>query len=380
MLDAAGGTGVAHYARALGNAQAAVSERPRLLSGASAFGDPHAPVPTILRTLRALVPGARRAHRLAGEDAGPGTFQAADLFRLAQVYFDIYRALLPVRLPGPPGIMHWTYPVPLIAPGWRNLYTIHDVIPLTAPGLTPIDPARHRRVLALLTAQADRLVTVSDAARGEIVRVLGCPASLVVNCAQPVDLGPVGGGGEPLTAGLQPHGYFLVCGSVEPRKNVAAVAAAHARSGTALPLVVAGPDGWGADRIAPMLDRPGIVRLAYRTRPELLALIRQARALLMPSLAEGFGLPVAEAMTLGTPVLVSRDPALLETAGGAAHVVDAADVDAIAKGILRLASEESYCAALAAAGLEQAGRFAPRVFAARIGGLYRELAGQEGGD
>jgi glycosyltransferase involved in cell wall biosynthesis len=100
------------------------------------------------------------------------------------------------------------------------------------------------------------------------------------------------------------------------------------------------------------------------------ALIGHARALVMPSLAEGFGIPVAEAMTLGTPVATSDRGALAETAGGAALAVDPLDIAGLAAAIRRLAEEDALCLSLASAGRRNAARFTPARFAERLTRAY----------
>jgi len=109
----------------------------------------------------------------------------------------------------------------------------------------------------------------------------------------------------------------------------------------------------------------------------LITLIRGARAMVFPSLYEGFGLPVLEAMSLGTPVLTSREGALPEIAGEAALFVDPYDLRAIAAGLQRLApsdeASDALCADLAERGLAQAARFDMAHYRDRITVLYRSL-------
>jgi glycosyltransferase involved in cell wall biosynthesis len=264
--------------------------------------------------------------------------------------------------------MHWTYPVPLRMAGWRNVYTIHDAIPLVRPDLSPIDAARHARLLARIAATADALVTVSAAAGAEIADALRLPADRIVDCSQPVTIGPTT---DAPPGGLAAGGYLLLLGSVEPRKNVARLLAAYRRSGVRLPLVVAGPAGGLLE--ADIAGTAGTRRLDYVDPADMPALIGSARALVMPSLAEGFGLPVAEAMALGTPVLTSAGGALAETAGGAALLVDPEDTAGIAAALHRIAGDDGLCAALSAAGLVNAARFTPDRFATRLAGLYAGL-------
>ncbi len=368
MLRGAG-TGVATYARALRAAQQRLSLRALLLSAgeARAVGAPQSPADKWRRRARAVLPGPARAR------ADAEGFVRHDLFRLGQAFFSVHRRPLPVRVPGPPGMMHWSYPVPMRIVGWRNLYTIHDAIPLTHPALTPIDEARHRRLLRALAARADALVTVSAAAAAEIAAALDLPAGRLVDCSQPVEI-DAEAVGDGIPAGLVPGRYLLVCGTVEGRKNVSRIAHAYRASGVELPLVVAGPDGWDAAAIAAVLrDTPGVVRLPYQTRAAMLALLAGARALVMPSLAEGFGLPVAEAMALGTPVITAAGGALAETAGGAALLVDPLDMAALAEAMCAVARDDVLAAKLAAVGRRRAATFSAEAFAARLRALYEQI-------
>ena len=279
-----------------------------------------------------------------------------------------------VRIPGPRGVMHWAYPVPLCIAGWHNVYTVHDVIPLSDPDLTPIASFRYHRMLAGLIDRAAAIVTESDASRRQIAEHLGPLAIPLVNCAQPVEIMT---DVQSLPAGLENKRYLLVCGSVGPRKNIARLLAAYRASGSTFPLVVADPARWQTAHLKrAMAEAPNIVRLAEVSRGQMLALIQNARALLMPSLAEGFGLPVAEAMALGTAVLTSQRGALAETTAGAALLVDPESGPAIVDGIRRLA-DDGLVANLETAGLARAAAFRTADFSARLGRLYAELVAEQ---
>jgi glycosyltransferase involved in cell wall biosynthesis len=368
MLISAGGTGVSTYARELQRAHRTISEAHALLSDRPILDGPApSPLGRFGRWLRAFMPGIRQA--LA---RGENLLVAPDVFRVAQIYFDIHRRPLRVAVDGPPGIMHWTYPVPLMLAGWRNLYTVHDVIPLVHPELTHIDAARYQRLLDQLARYADRFIAVSETARREIIQATDCAPDFVVDCSLSVDQT------QPDIGELPPplkHGKFLlICGTVEKRKNVARLLQAYRQSEIDMPLVIAGPDGWGASDVAGLLeDTPGVIRLPYLDRQTVRILVSQARALIMPSLAEGFGLPVAEAMALGTPVATSDHGALAETAGGAALAIPPLDIAALAAGLRRLAQDDAFCAALASAGRRNAERFTRARFAERLTRAYADV-------
>ena len=133
------------------------------------------------------------------------------------------------------------------------------------------------------------------------------------------------------TYGL-PERFVLFVGTLEPRKNLRRLGAAMARLADPLPLVVAGPDGWG-DGHRRASTPPTCGSSASSPAADLPALYAAATVFAYPSESEGFGLPVAEAMAQGTPVVTSAGTSTEEVAGGAAVLVDPFDVDAIAAGI-----------------------------------------------
>lgn len=361
-LAASEGTGVASYAAAMRDALAATGEAALVLDDArrGQFGGTVSARQSAVRQVRARFGGPVRLR------SEPGGLYARDVFRLAQARFAATGRLLDLMAPGPAGIAHWTYPVPARIDGWVNLYTIHDVIPLVTPELSPVAAVPLARRIDAITARADRIVTVSPSARRAIVSVLGLRASQVVDCGTAITaLQP----DEKLPDGLVAEEYFLFCGLAEPRKNLPRLIDAWTASGTARPLVLAGPDH------AAIPPRPGLVILPYQPRAVLMALMRHARALLFPSLAEGFGLPIIEAMALGTPVLTADRGAPAETSGGAALLVDPTDVGDIALGIARLDQDAALRMDLSSRGGTRSLAFSAASFGARLRLLHDEFAG-----
>ncbi len=312
---------------------------------------------------------------------------ARDVFRRAQVHFDAYGRYLRLRTPSPPALMHWSYPLPLHLAGVPNLYSVLDLIPLLQPDLTPIRLQRSRRMLARLRHEATHLVTISETSRREIISTLGWPADRVTNTYLPVDVAPtLAKAADILEAlGLAPGDYFLHVGTVERRKNIARMVEAYRLSGSCRALVLAGPDGWQAaeelsaagDLLVPAgtasraaQGRPRIIRVDWLAREAILGLIREAAAVLAPSLAEGFGLPTVEAMALGVPALTTNVGAPAEIAAGAALLADPYDVRALAAAIAALDGDAGLRGRLVAAGRLRAQMFSPGAYADRLCALY----------
>ncbi len=319
---------------------------------------------------------------------------AARLFDRAHRHFRTYKRFVTVRMADPPAIMHWTYPVPVRLAGTRNIYTLHDLVPLKLPHTTLDGKASYAGILRECARTAARICTVSDASRSDIVEHLGIDPARVTNTYQAspmpasalaqdaaTDAGMVEG-----IFGLPRQGYFLFFGAIEPKKNLGRLLEAYLGLRSATPLVIVGARAWQSEaelRLLPSGEaetntyRPGsgtrIVRLDYLPRPLLLRLIRSARAVLFPSLYEGFGLPVLEAMQLGTPVLTSRTSALPEVAGDAAVFVDPYDVASIAAGLRVLDEDAALRARLAAAGPRQAELFSTERYLARLEAMYADV-------
>jgi glycosyltransferase involved in cell wall biosynthesis len=175
----------------------------------------------------------------------------------------------------------------------------------------------------------------------------------------------------------------LYVGTVEPRKNLGRLvdAFAEARSqGVPHHLVCAGPYGWRsrglADRIARLGLAPYVHFLGYQPFETLPALYSLSEFFVFPSLYEGFGLPVVEAMACGTPVLTSSSSSMVEIGAGAAIAVDPLDTGALVTAIARLAGDEDLRARLSAAGLARAAAFSWSQAARDMLQVYRFAAGR----
>ena len=311
-----------------------------------------------------------------------------ELFALAQRHFSRTQRFLTVHMPDPPAIMHWTYPLPIRVAGARNVYTLHDLVPLRLPYTTLDNKRAYLRLIRGCLRWGDHICTVSLSSQRDITSLFPVDGSRVTNTYQtaflPADLAP----GNELPGwldgvfGLQHQGYLLFYGALEPKKNIGRMVEGYLASGVETPLVIVGGRAWksenelrlvlGTDGKATTVGKR-VKMLEYVPASWLGALVRGARAVLFPSLYEGFGLPVLEAMQLGTPVLTSTESSLPEVAGAAAMQVNPYDVAAISSAIRKLDEDAELRRDLAGAGYAQARHFSPEAYAERVRAMYRTI-------
>ena len=249
--------------------------------------------------------------------------------------------------------------------------TVHDLSYLRYPQHHPLERVRFlARHLPPTLQRADALIVDSLAVREELLSVFGVDERKlhVVPLGVDASFHPRGEAElapELVSLGLAPRGYLLAVATLEPRKNlvrlVQAYAGLPAPLRARLPLALAGARGWLdaplREALEPLEARGEVRRLGYLDESRLAAVYAGALGFALPSLYEGFGLPVLEAMASGVPVLTSHDGALAEVAGAAALTVDPLDVAAIRAGLLRLAEDGDWRSAAARRGVEIASAY-----------------------
>ncbi|MFN0152885.1 MAG: glycosyltransferase family 4 protein [Gaiella sp.] len=244
-------------------------------------------------------------------------------------------------------------------PGAPLVVTVHDAALLRMPDAFPLwHRVTGRRALTAGVRRADAVVAVSEFTKRELIDLTGVPPERIR--VVPNGLDPAFSGGARSASPPGERRYALTVATLEPRKNLAAAVAAAEHAG--IPLRVAGAAGWGGVTTSGWVGNP--------SDTELVELFRGASCLVYPSLYEGFGLPVLEAMALGVPVVTSRGGATEEVAGGAAVLVDPHDVESIAAGIAEALERREE---LVARGLERAPTFTWDAAAGAVVELWREL-------
>ena len=290
-------------------------------------------------------------------------------------------------------VAHFTYPLPVKVKGAKNIYTLHDLVPLRLPFTTLDDKKYYVKLCRAIADQADHIVTVSEASRRDIIEILGVEPDRVTNTYQSSQIPPnlLARPVDEVHAelrgifGLENDGYFLFFGAIEPKKNVGRLIEAYLGSGVNVPLIIVGAPGWSSDSQLRLLKslgsagnkllgtHPRIIQMEYLPLRLLVSLIRGAKATLFPSLYEGFGLPALESMQLGTPVLTSNSSAMPEIVGDAALQIDPYDVGAISNGIRELDRNPELRTRLSAAGVKQASRFSEENYQRRLTEMYERI-------
>lgn len=429
-LTLAKGTGIATYVRHLSQAARKLGYATRALVGLDGWVDRHDPVlgeiqlydsspdkrqpwhvwPPLALDFVAGAPFGIRPFPIPSHGVvvqpTPGQFDAFDetlgarsLFFRAYQNFKLWGRFADVKLAETPGLFHATYPTPLKVRGCPNIVTIHDIVPLRLPYTTLDDKKTMLNLLRTFCRTADHIVTVSEFSKHDIMSFFGVPEHRITNTYQSVSIPAALAtrSDEDIRTELRNafdlefRGYFLFFGAIEPKKNVRRLVEAYALSGAKPPLVIAGALGWqyGSDLEAidderfaqykmdgeTITKRKRVRRLSYIPFPQLVSLIKGARAVVFPSIYEGFGLPVLEAMLLGTPVITSNVSSLPEVAGDAALLVDPTDTQALGRAIRMLDADDDLRAELSRRGLEQAKLFSPEIYRQRIDALYKRVMG-----
>lgn len=172
-----------------------------------------------------------------------------------------------------------------------------------------------------------------------------------------------------------PRRFLLWVGTAEPRKNLRGLLAAMRSATHDVPLVLVGPDGWGVDIDEMISTTPNrVIRLGTVSQMDLMVLYDLAEVFVYPSLLEGFGMPVLEAMAQGTPVITSSGTATEEVAGGAADLVDPTDLDALGASIDRLLDDPERRRRLSDSGRLRASAMTWAATAEIITAAYDEVA------
>ncbi|MBI5878797.1 MAG: glycosyltransferase family 4 protein [Chloroflexi bacterium] len=269
--------------------------------------------------------------------------------------------------------------------------TIYDMSFMRMPERFPAFQRAYLRLMTRWSARhAARIIVISQSTRNDVVHYCGVPAERVrvVYCAADAAFRPAARAAveEFRTRNGLPAHFILYLGTLEPRKNVPALVRAYAQmrrrngAGDAPKLVIAGAKGWGYDDVFAAAEQSGVrddvIFAGFVPQDELPLWYNAADVFVYPSLYEGFGLPVLEAMACGTPAITSSVSSLPEVAGDAALTIAPDDSAALSDAMASALHDSGLRAGMRERGLRQASRFDWRTAALETARIYDEaLAG-----
>jgi glycosyltransferase involved in cell wall biosynthesis len=251
----------------------------------------------------------------------------------------------------------------------RTIATFHDLFVMTGDYSTPEFRQRFTQQAREAAERSDLIIAVSEFTAGQVEFLLGVERSRIRTVHHGVRM--------PAPAVLPRENLILQVGAIQRRKNIARLVRAFERTPAGWRLALAGPaNGFGAaEELAAVESSPrraDIDVLGYVSALELEALYNRAAIFAFPSLDEGFGMPVLDAMAHGVAVIASNRSALPEVVGDAGLLVDPLDADALADTLARLATNEALRRELAERGLRRAGTFTWDAAIERTWSVYKE--------
>ena len=252
----------------------------------------------------------------------------------------------------------------------RRVITVHDLTYKRHPELLQKETLHNLEVhMAREIAAADAVVCVSECTRRDLLRYYEIDPSRAVaihsGLAAPADYAPVNG---------LPKRYILFVSTIEPRKNLGVLLDAFEHLDYDGSLVVVGKVGWKSEAIVPRLRGNRIVHLDYLEPSRLATVYRQAEAFVMPSIYEGFGFPLLEAMQHGVPSIAARSSSLPEVGGDAALYFEPSDARELESQLRRVTTDAALRATLSERGQARAAEFSWQRAAAQTLDVLRRAA------
>jgi glycosyltransferase involved in cell wall biosynthesis len=268
--------------------------------------------------------------------------------------------------------------------------TVHDLSVLLHPEWHPVERVRwYEEEFSRSLEQVNHIITVSEFTRGQVLQVLGLADDRVTSVAngsrpefRPLAREAVA---EVLRRRRLSERYLLYVGTIEPRKNILRLMQAYISLPSRLrrdwPLILVGGWGWNINAERAFYDEiamhEGVRHLGYLPDEDLPAIFNGARALVYPSLYEGFGLPPLEMMACGGAVLASNIPPHVEVTGEAAHLIDPEDIEGWRNAMAKIILDDDWHQQLCASALARAREFSWARCARETTQVYRHVLGAD---
>lgn len=272
----------------------------------------------------------------------------------------------------------------------KKVVTVHDLIGIIYPGnLAPVSRFYWRTWLPACVKSADLIISVSENTKRDMIRLLNIPERKirVIYSAAHESFRPIQNS-QSLREHIKKYGidskYILTVSTIEPRKNMVNLIKAFAvylnsSAGQDISLVIVGKKGWGYNECVKAALEAGlednVIFCDYIDEKDLPIIYNLAELFIFPSFYEGFGLPVLEAMSCGTPTICSNTSSLPELTGDAAILIDPLDNAAMTDAINHVLSDEAFRDKLSGKGLERSARFSWDQTAQETVKVYHEAMG-----
>lgn len=305
-----------------------------------------------------------------------------DVFNSANRLFAVTKKITKIKVKNTPDIFHLTTPWPIKVPGAKTVVTIHDLIPLKVP-FTTLDLKEHFYELFKWAAHsADLILSVSEHTKKDIMEIYGVAEEKIKVTYQSykgaeIKLNPADTAVYLNSKGLDSEKYILFVGNIEPKKNIKQLIRAFAYIKKGYKLAIVGHKAWMSKSqlvgLKSYLKKKEYVMLDYVTEEELAMLYSNAFCMVFPSLYEGFGLPVLEAMQNNCPVICSDRSSLPEVGGDAVLYVDPYKFSDIRNQLDKLIANPELRQEMITKGQKRVEFFSPENYAKRLQEAYSGL-------
>ncbi|BAU64218.1 group 1 glycosyl transferase [Stanieria sp. NIES-3757] len=311
-------------------------------------------------------------------------------YQLSNYFFQKFNLELIIKPDYPWQIFHATYPLPIKVKGAKKITTIHDLIPLRLPYATLDDKDFFYRLIKYSIKTSDLIITVSEYSKKDLVEIFNCPAEKVAVTYSPVALPQQEVSSDKLSVYLRKYNlnyqkYILFVGAIEPKKNLGCLIDAYAMLNPDIPLVIVGKKAWLWEQDLAKIDfivkkkskskteLEKVLVLDYVPTNDLPYLFQGAYCFVFPSLYEGFGLPVLEAMSFGCPVITSKVASLPEVCGDAALYIDPYNAEDLSDKLQQILTDPNLRDRLSLAGRKRAEFFSMDNYQHQLMAAYNQV-------
>lgn len=281
------------------------------------------------------------------------------------------------------GLSH-ELPIGLNESGIKSIVTVHDLIFMRMPHLfNPIDVFLYTRKIKYACRVADRIVAISNQTCSDIIDILGVNPDKIVVIRQGCNdifrnMESLDKRNKTLEKYKLPKNYLLYLGTIEERKNLLIIVKTLKEHNIDIPLIAIGrKTGYFYNKVLPYINKHSISSVYFPENvpdEDLPAIYQNSLCFIYPSLYEGFGIPILEALTSGVPVITSKGGCFYESGGDAAIYIDPMDTKQIALAVSRIASDVAYRDELIRRGIKYSRNFSQETIAKNYEELYRRTA------